>query len=102
MSSTSTAPVATSVAIIGPNLYDQSKGQFHVHSETCRDGLNPRKYPLAYRWVEQQVSSVWDVLVLVYGDIACDSTEPDSPEWEAYIEQTRSEFHFHGCVSDLR
>jgi hypothetical protein len=35
------------VRILGPNLDDQTKGQFHVHSKDCRDAKHygpGRKY----------------------------------------------------------
>lgn len=90
------------VAIIGPNLYDQSKGSFHVHTASCRDGKNGRKYPLSYRH-EEEVASRFDVADSVYGDIAAGDYgyEPGSAEHTDYVEDTLSDFYFHGCVADL-
>lgn len=36
------------VVVIGPNLVDQSKGQFHVHKEGCNDTKKYRGQPLDY------------------------------------------------------
>jgi hypothetical protein len=89
------------VAIIGPNLYDQTKGSFHVHTASCRDGKNGRKYPLAYRH-EDEVVSRFDVADSVYSDHAGDyGYRPGDVEYDDYIADTVSDFYFHGCVSDL-
>jgi hypothetical protein len=90
------------VAIIGPNLYDQSKGSFHVHTASCRDGKNGRKYPLIYRH-EVEVDSRHDVAEFIGEDFLSDyGIEPGSQEAFDYIESDWvPEFYFHGCVSDL-
>lgn len=89
------------VAIIGPNLYDQSKGTFHVHTASCRDGKNGRKYPLSYRH-EYEAASRFDVAESVYSDHAGDyGYEPGSAEYDDYIADTVIDFYFHGCVADL-
>ena len=81
--------MSTTVAVIGPNLYDQSKGQFHVHTAECRDGKNGRKYPLQNRH-ELEVDSKLDVALDIY-----DWMDDDEVRDEV------GEFYFHACVSDL-
>lgn len=92
----------TNVAIIGPNLYDQSKGTFHVHTAECRDGHNARKYPPGARW-EVEVDSRVEVSMLVYEDVIGSDydLDLDSPEALAMAEEYLTDFYFHACVRDL-
>ncbi len=85
------------IAIIGPNLWDQSKGLFHVHSAECRDGLNGRKYPLEYR-MEVEVDAPREAVEFIYSDHAGDhGYEPGMPEYDAFIAENVGDFHFHNC-----
>jgi hypothetical protein len=89
----------TTVAVIGPNLWDQSKGLFHIHSASCRDGLNPRKYPQSERH-EVEISSQFDVLEFIYADHAGDDGhEPGSEGYINYLKDCGSDFYFHNCVN---
>lgn len=90
------------VAIIGPDLYDQSKGTFHVHSAECRDGKNARKYPLVYRH-EQEAASAEDVVKDVYQDqIYSDhGIEEGTPEEDAIVAEYLHDFYFHNCTKGL-
>lgn len=86
------------VAIIGPNLYNQSKGQFHVHAKDCSDiERDPKRYGYASAapHMVAEAASEDEVAEFVYGDMM-DEAEPGS-RWakaEAYVE----EFHFAPCV----
>lgn len=88
----------TAVTIIGPNLYDQSKGQFHVHAKGCSDiARDPKHYGYASAapHMEAEAKSEEDVAGFVYCDVM-DEAEPGS-RWtkaEAYVD----EFHFAPCV----
>ena len=79
-----------SVVIVGPNLQDQSKGSFHVHSEGCRD-----LHKAVYRFEEidwvTEVSSVQEIVEAIYGDII---DENEDTTWEDY----RSDIHILPCV----
>jgi hypothetical protein len=78
------------VKIHGPNLLDQSKGQFRVHTSDCRD--NDRVAGSDYPW-SIDVSSKYDVVVAVYGDIL----DEDSDSYES----CRDDIYFEPCCSDL-
>ena len=97
-----TTSPAINVAIIGPNLFDQSKGSFHVHSAECKDGKNGRKYPLAYRH-EIELPSRLEVVYFVYENqiFSDNGLEDGSPEAQELAEEYLSDFYFHGCVKDL-
>lgn len=87
------------VTIIGPNLHNQSKGQFHVHAEGCLDVTrDPHRY--GYRYAEPhmiaEVESKEQVVTFVYDDIMAEH-EGDGSKWatpEAYFD----EFNFAPCV----
>jgi hypothetical protein len=90
------------LAIIGPNLFDQTKGSFHVHSADCRDGKNGRKYPLDMR-TEVELSSQFEVSEFIYSDCAGDHDyKPGTPEFKKYIEGCTSDFYFHNCCKALK
>lgn len=90
------------VAIIGPNLYDQSNGTFHVHAATCRDGYNARKYPAGARW-EVEASSQVEVSTLVYEDVIVSDhgLDLDSPEALDMAEEYLTDFYFHARFTVL-
>lgn len=88
----------TAVTIIGPNLYDQSKGQFHVHAQGCSDiTRDPKRYGYeqASPHMSTEAGSYADVAEYVYEDIMAEA-EPGSryTEADAYVD----EFHFAPCV----
>lgn len=86
------------VVIIGPNLYNQKLGQFHVHAKSCADiDRDPKRYgyqqagPHMYMEAEKEV----DVAEYVYADHMAESEDDsDYAKAEAYL----SEFHFAPCV----
>jgi hypothetical protein len=89
------------VTIHGPNLNDQSKGQFHVHTASCRDNRkevvrNGSEYPITI-----DVDSVQDVVECMYSDIIAEHVADGDNgiycNWETYI----PEFHFAPCTNDL-
>jgi hypothetical protein len=93
----STARQSVKVAVFGPNLRDQSKGQFHVHAAGCADIAKTAKRDAAYG-----EDYAW------YMDIAC----KDDAVHEAYsdmidsndcnpIEDYRSDFYFFPCCGNL-
>ena len=89
------------VCILGPNLYDQSKGSFHVHKEGCRDiTRNPIYRGEDADWIVD-CDSVEEVVTLVYEDIMQehqDDRDDRYKVWEGY----ESDFHFCPCCKGLR
>jgi hypothetical protein len=85
------------VLIHGPNLNEQSKGQFHVHRDGCADNYHygPYKrfggeeYPMTV-----SVSCRLDVEDYIYGPDAGDFDLPHPGAW-------LDEFHFAPCCSNL-
>lgn len=92
-----------SVAIVGPNLLDQTKGDFHVHAAGCRD-LKKAEYRLHRRDTDNalEVGSVKDVIEYIYADIIDQDIQegniPDTEDaWENYLVSV----HFFPCTDDL-
>jgi hypothetical protein len=86
------------VRILGPNLYDQTKGQFHVHSKDCGDAKHygpGRKYggDADYGWVVDVDSRV-EVVECVYSHQLDENPEVKPEDW-------LYDFHFAPCVKDL-
>lgn len=85
------------VIIVGPNLIDQSKGQFHVHKEGCshlrraeykyRQDL---KYPI-------ELSSVKAVVAYVYPADEFDYDPTDESNYNNYVQ----DFWFAPCTKEL-
>ena len=85
------------VHIIGPNLIDQSQGQYHVHAPGCRD----MKRDGVYDWrngkgehasdikTAIEVESIQDVIEYAYGDAL-----GEGQSWR----DVRSDFRFFPCV----
>lgn len=85
------------VKICGPNLNDQSKGDFHVHAAGCADLVkHARREPeYQYGWKVDAESRVQ-----VAEEIFCDIMAENEGEWakpEAYL----SDIHFFPCCDDL-
>lgn len=75
-----------SVTVLGPNLNDQSLGQFHVHAEGCADIA--RRYGYLHKAAEMftmDAESRLDVATTIYDFVE----DPAS---------TLDEFHFAPCV----
>jgi hypothetical protein len=84
------------VVICGPNLFDQSKGQFHVHKKGCAD-LRKREYRAVAPHMPAEVKTKLDVATFVYEDIMREN-EGVLATPEPYV----SEFHFAPCVRGLK
>jgi hypothetical protein len=88
------APAKMRVTVFGPNLYDQSKGQFHAHAADCGDCKHyghGRKFGGESGWTIEAASKD-DVVGEVYDDmIYANDREP--------LEDYRSEIHFAPCVT---
>lgn len=88
------------VIVVGPNLRDQSKGQYHAHAAGCAD-LKKAIYSihredLAY---PVEVSSIYEIVEFVYSDFLDeDSNYADDPSltWEDI-----HEIHFFPCTDAL-
>lgn len=74
----------TNVIVLGPNLPDQSKGDFHVHAEGCRDIA---RYPRSIRdgGTPLDVSSVEEISAVIY-------------DFEENPEQYAHDFYDFPCV----
>jgi hypothetical protein len=82
------------VVVVGPNLRDQSKGQFHVHAEGCAD---LKRDPLLRHEDQSYIfpaASVREVAEDVYADIIAENEDEDI---DAYID----DFHFAPCCASL-
>jgi hypothetical protein len=77
------------VAIIGPNLPDQSNGDFHVHAASCSDVHKYHK--LLVDIVE--INSLQDIVENVYCDIIADN----DGNWQDYV----NDFHFLPCFDKM-
>ena len=82
------------VTIHGPNLNDQSKGTFHVHTAECRDNSwevrsNGSDHPSTI-----DAETVLDVVEFIY----CDSIAEHPP---STVEDYVGDFHFAPCLKDL-
>jgi len=78
-----------SVTIIGPNLRDQSKGQFHVHAAGCGDIRKQANRDPEFR-------NGWTIEATSLVEICDDVYPPDDFECESG--QFIGEFHFAPCV----
>jgi hypothetical protein len=83
------------LTIHGPNLNDQSKGSFHVHTADCRDNRKEVRYNGSDNPYTGDFDSVIDVVEFIYSDIIAEN--PDQS-----IDEYVLDFHFAPCVpSDL-
>lgn len=88
------------VTIIGPNLPDQSKGDFHVHAQGCRDIR--RSYGGCSKY-DLEVEAAIDVAEFIYEDHLHDEgIEPESEEAIAYFDMCIGEFYFLPCTGNLQ
>lgn len=87
--------MSSKLTIHGPNLNDQSKGTFHVHTADCRDNDREVKNNGSVDPWTIDADSIDDVVDHVYSDQFAeqpDRREPDS--YEHYV----ADFHFAPCV----
>lgn len=88
------------VAICGPNLLDQRKGDMHVHSADCADlrkyGPGHRPYGGEEPWVIE-VENTGEVATAVYPpeDFCYDADNPDE------LAGFEASFHFAPCCKGL-
>jgi hypothetical protein len=89
--------VSQHLTIVGPNLRDQSKGQFVVHATGCRDLTRlARREPEVANAMTGDFDSLTAVATYVYADIIDENQgNPLYDTAAAYV----SEFHFCPCVT---
>lgn len=91
------------VSICGPNLRDQSKGQFHVHAADCGDLKHycDGKFGGEDPW-EVEVKSRLDACAELYADHLTDYglTEEDA-EGQAMLKDWLSDLWFAPCCKEL-
>jgi hypothetical protein len=86
------------LTIHGPNLIDQSKGDFHVHAAGCRDNhrevrMNGSEHP----WT-LEADSAQAVVEAIYSDHIAERQAGDPySTWQPYLEGIA----FFPCVKDL-
>lgn len=86
------------IEMFGPNLRDQSKGQFHVHAAGCADCRHygsGRKFG-GETWPTMDVESRWECALDVYSDHM--DEDPDYADNQGYW---LADFWFAPCVSKL-
>lgn len=86
----------TRVVIVGPNLRDQSRGDFHVHAEGCADLRRDRNVRYEDQsWVVEAEGSRDELMEFVAEDIYCDiMAENGDEDASGYVEL----IHFAPCV----
>lgn len=83
----------TEVYIVGPNLWDQSKGQFRIHRAGCGHIDRMKRRDSAYEdgW-SVEAESRRQVVEAVYGDQMSEG---------ASYESCRADLYFEPCLADL-
>jgi hypothetical protein len=80
------------VTVCGPNLRDQSKGQFHVHAEGCADLLRSREPEYRNGWTIE-ASTRDQVGDDIYADMIAEGSMESG--------EGTSECYFFPCCSSL-
>lgn len=75
------------VTVVGPNLRDQSKGDFHVHEASCGDLKRDPNMKNAEHYTLNALSRE-DVSTIIYSDF-------ENPE--SFVDT----FHFAPCTKEL-
>jgi hypothetical protein len=85
------------ITILGPNLRDQSTGQFHVHAAGCRDLRVGKTYSQAnlHEAYTEEFTSEQDTVEGVYSDMIC---ENEGSTWE---DGYRQDFHWFPCTNTV-
>jgi hypothetical protein len=83
------------VIVCGPNLIDQSKGQFHVHTAGCAD-LTRSNEPSYYSGWPIEAQSKVEVVEWIYEDIIA-----ENPGHKATDHAYMSDVHFFPCTAEL-
>ena len=91
-----TANTTQTVLIVGPNLTDQSQGDFHVHEASCKDlhrGQMKDHAPMGWKTTASSKSAI---ITEIYSDIIAEN-EGNAPydSWQGYV----SDVHFAPCVT---
>lgn len=92
------------VKIMGPNLKDQSKGQFHVHAAGCADlkhygpGRRIGGDLPGQREPSVEVKDRVDCVEYVYADQISEQPEDEQAQ---YVLDLLNDLHFFPCVKDL-
>jgi len=81
------------VTIHGPNLNDQSKGSFRVHTAACRDNKWERRVNGSWDPLTFDVASRLDAVEVIY----CDVMDERDQTADDYLH----DFHFAPCCDDL-
>jgi hypothetical protein len=86
------------ITVCGPNLRDQSKGQFHVHAADCADLVKHARREPEYRhgWTVD-VPSVMEAVVELYADML-DERYPED-EWGDHWQEYNDLYFFPCCKS---
>lgn len=88
------------VVILGPNLRDQSRGDFHVHASGCSHLRRPEyrgisAYPIT---IQERV----DVAEFIYDDHLGDhGIQEGTPEAKAFYEESLGDLYFLACAEAL-
>jgi hypothetical protein len=95
------------VAVIGPNLYDQTKGSFHVHAEDCGDIKHygrHRKFGGDYdpKYDNIDAETYADVAIYVYDNGILDEMQYDGTTFEEAVNECLTDFWFAPCVKGLK
>ena len=95
--------MSTTVEIVGPNLLDQSRGTFEVHTPTCqaryRNVLGGAD--MEGGWLIE-VTQPTDIAEDVYTDHAGDEgLAPGTPEFDQYMQDVMHDFHICHCAAKI-
>jgi hypothetical protein len=89
------------VQISGPNLRDQSRGQFHIHAVGCRDLQRTNIEPeYAYGW-PVEATTKREVVEAIYDDHMAEHADDPTDRWgtwEPYLE----DLYFFPCTKELK
>ena len=82
------------VTIHGPNLRDQSKGTFHVHTAECRDNAREVAHNYSEMPITIELASVIAVVDYIYSDVIRENPE-------STVDEYVSDFAFYPCTKAL-
>lgn len=89
------------VKIAGPNLRDQSKGQFHVHASGCGDLVRGCRSEPEYTRADELDIVAWQAVVgFIYGDIV-DEHVAEGEDQEQVLSDLLGDIHFFPCCKEL-
>jgi hypothetical protein len=85
------------LTIHGPNLTDQSKGTFHVHTSRCRDNKVEVAKNGSVDPITVEIKSLMELVELHYADQMREADLPQYQSADAYVD----DFHIAPCVKGL-